>query len=131
MGLKAARRMLGVLTALSALVFRALIPDGYMLAGAGDAGTGPLLLCPARSAELVEALGAPRHHHHATHDTDEAGSVSSECPYALALTGALPPETGAPMPLPAASAPPATMRVARVAAPLALPPPATGPPVLL
>ncbi|HEX8448821.1 MAG TPA: hypothetical protein VF652_04455 [Allosphingosinicella sp.] len=113
------------------LLFRLLIPSGYMIAPDSDGRPG-LALCAAPARAAVQAAM------HGIHDghSDPAPSRSDETPCAFAALAAppLPPEPPVLEPHfhPAAVAPdlPANPHPRRIA-PAAPPPPARGPPLLV
>jgi hypothetical protein len=112
------------------LLFRLLVPTGYMIAR--DAGGAPrLVLCVPKGQPAAEAEG------HGDHDrapAEQAPAGSGERPCAFAALGA-PPLPPAPPALPdqalPVAAPPGLIAAAvfRRAAPAVSPPPATGPPL--
>ncbi len=104
------------------LLFRTLIPAGYMIAPAG--GGLALTLC--------EAAAPPESAHHQGHEAP--AKPKQPCAYAALAAPVLPP---APPPLATPPPPPDSAAAGRVApesvppAPAALPPPSTGPPHLV
>lgn len=96
------------LIALTAMVFRGMLPTGYMLGSSAELAAGsPLAICPVQSRELSQILAAQpaantaaaherhvHHHHHGAGpvpaSTEQAGDAApsftaQECVYALAL----------------------------------------------
>lgn len=119
--------------ALAAVLFRALVPDGFMVARSVE-GTPSVVPCPARSAELVQLIQSQSGHHHHHHHGDagtQAGASAAECPFAASLLTPPPATT----PLAVAHLAPAAPTVAPPHAlarrALARKPPATGPPSAL
>ena len=112
------------------LLFRLLIPSGYMIAPDHEGRPG-LALC---AASLQAAAETVRHGGHDNHPVDSVPSRPGErpCPFAAVSTPPLPPAPPALSPRVAAAAvppdlPPGTdlPHIARAAPP----PPATGPPL--
>lgn len=103
-----------------ALLFRAVLPTGFMLAP-GTTGGVQIVLCD----------GVAPAHHHGDHGQHPPGA--QPCPFALALHPAAPPAPlllalPSPQPAPEAVAP---LNAAPRLAFAALTPPATGPPAIL
>lgn len=120
---RAQHRAAALALILVALLFRAAIPTGYMLAPDG-AGHVALAFCSGD--------GNAPHRAHAGHERQ--APAEQPCPYALALHAATPP----PAPATVAALPPvaplhasAPARPATLAAFIAVHPPATGPPAIL
>jgi hypothetical protein len=116
---------------LLALLLRAAIPAGMMLAPAPAAGLPRIVPCPG----TIPALGATSHHgagHHAPDDR-QPGPAPSPCPFAVLSLAAAPPAplvlAAPPMPPPVPAAPKPVWHVPEPDA-AALLPPATGPPAL-
>ena len=110
------------------LLFRLLIPAGYMITPAG-AGQPALVLCAAASPAAVDP--APRHGHEGHSDSAPAKPVDPPCPFAALAAPALPPSPPAAPASPtfADSADAAEAAAGRRGPGLAAPPPpATGPP---
>jgi hypothetical protein len=114
------------------LLFRLLIPSGYMIAPDREGRPG-LVLC---AAPAQAAAQSPSHGGHDNHPADPAPSKPGErpCPFAALAAPPLPPAPPGVLPrIPAAAmapdlpAPAELPRVARAAPP----PPATGPPLLV
>jgi len=120
--------------ALAALLFRALLPDGYMLTR-GDQGAPAIVPCPARSPELVQLIqsqaGHQHHHHHGADDGAPGSASAAECPFAAALLS--PPSASLAVVAPApAPSPPVVVPAPGIARLASLrTPPATGPPSTL
>lgn len=105
------------------LLFRLLVPGGYMIAP-GD-GEGPALIPCGAAAEP-----GPSHDRHGPGHAAPSKPAEPPCPYA-ALTAPVPPPSPslAPVPAMAEAAPVATAPAAGARPALAAPtPPATGPP---
>lgn len=108
------------------LLFRLLVPGGYMI-GSDDAGRIGLILCGSAGAAAAES----DEHHKAGHEMP-AEPVQPPCPYAALAAPVLPP-------LPPLAVPPPPIGDSRTEsgwegdpvrpAPAAPPPPATGPPL--
>ena len=114
------------------LLFRLLIPSGYMIAPDSEGKPG-LALCAAPARAAVQAA---LHRGHDGHPADPAPSRAGEIPCAFAALAAPPLPPGPPVVVPripaAALAPvlPANRDLRRVA-PASPPPPARGPPLLV
>ena len=110
------------------LIFRLLIPGGYMIAP-DEAGRPGLTICAAT------ASAAPGPAQHSGHDKDPAAPAPKAgelpCPFASLAAPPLtpaPPAVRAPAPVLAAMVSPLPNAPMRRPAPAASPPPATGPP---
>ncbi len=114
-------RIVALALILCALLLRAALPAGLMLAP-DAAGRVQLVLCPGN---------APAHHHAGK---DQRAPAEQPCPFAVALSPATPPAPPAfaspPEPVPAPAIVPALNAAPRLAF-AALTPPATGPPAAL
>jgi hypothetical protein len=114
------------------LMFRLLIPSGYMIAPDSEGKPG-LALCAAPARAAVQAS---LHRGHDGHPADSVPDKTAElpCPFAALSAPPLPPAPPILVPM-ALAAPPAPDRPAapgpRAVTPAAPPPPATGPPVLV
>lgn len=101
------------------LLFRTLIPAGYMIAPRH--GGLALTLCEGRAAPATTG-----------HEGHEAPSAPKQpCAYAALAAPALPPappQIGTPLPPPASASELRTAPAAIRPGPLSLPPPSTGPP---
>ncbi len=110
------------------LLFRLLIPAGYMIAP-GDDGRPGLILCGAAAAAAIEDP-APHEGHHPA-DPAPSKAADPPCPYAAQAAPVLPPSPpiAPPQPLAADGPLPPTPAAALAKPALAAPPPpATGPP---
>lgn len=116
-------RSLALLLALTGVLFRGLIPAGFMPAvGTAQPNGAILALCSGGLLKAAPATGG-----------DPAGApaaaASDECPFATAASPALPPDLPQLPPLPvAASAPLGDLSLPPAVAARDLPPPARGPP---
>jgi hypothetical protein len=131
-------RRLGAIIALTGVMLRALVADGFMLTGTGDGLA--LAPCPVRSPALAQLAKKHSHQHHAHHhhhhqgggdDGGDASAAPGSCPYAVASAPAVPPAAIS-ISLDAVAPPPvAQHRFASLSRTNHLRPPATGPPVQL
>ncbi|HEX8482838.1 MAG TPA: hypothetical protein VF650_13130 [Allosphingosinicella sp.] len=125
------RRTGGVVSPLLALLllFRLLIPAGYMIAP-DDSGRPGLVLCAASSGATAPDAGHSSPDGHPASEPSKPGEIP--CPFAALAAPPLPPAPPAlPPPAPVGAAPPlltpgTNAGMLSLAAP---PPPATGPPL--
>jgi hypothetical protein len=75
---------------LPALIFRAMVPAGFMPMR-GEHGELAIMFCPGVTDAPASVAGDPHAHHHmgGEHSAGEHGSVHVPCPYALSAGPAL------------------------------------------